>query len=83
MNSIRSRLLLWQISALLVTAMVVSALTYRLAPKGFNELQDDELEQIRAFAEAHEMTVDLHHRQRRGGDGGGQPAGGTGGRRAR
>ncbi|MGI9218982.1 MAG: sensor histidine kinase [Hydrogenophaga sp.] len=56
MNSIRSRLLLWQISALLVTAMVVSALTYRLALKGFNELQDDGLEQIAHTVLRHDET---------------------------
>lgn len=56
MNSIRSRLLLWQISALLVTALVVSALTYRLALKGFNELQDDGLEQIAHTVLRHDET---------------------------
>lgn len=56
MNSIRSRLLLWQISALLVTALVVSALTYRLALKGFNEVQDDGLEQIAHTVLRHDET---------------------------
>ncbi len=56
MSSIRSRLLLWQISALLVTALVVSALTYRLALKGFNEVQDDGLEQIAHTVLRHDET---------------------------
>lgn len=56
MNSIRSRLLLWQISALLVTALVVSALTYRLALNGFNEVQDYGLEQIAQTVLRHDET---------------------------
>ena len=56
MNSIRSRLLLWQISALLVTALVVSVLTYRLALNGFNEVQDYGLEQIAHTVLRHDET---------------------------
>lgn len=56
MSSIRSRLLLWQISALLVTALVVSALTYRLALNGFNEVQDYGLEQIAQTVLRHDET---------------------------
>lgn len=56
MSSIRSRLLLWQISALLVTALVVSLLTYRLALDGFNEVQDYGLEQIAHTVLRHDET---------------------------
>lgn len=56
MSSIRSRLLLWQISALLITALVVSTLTYRLALEGFNEVQDYGLEQIAHTVLRHDET---------------------------
>lgn len=56
MNSIRSRLLLWQISALLVTALVVGVLTYRLALQGFHEVQDSGLEQIAHTVLRHDET---------------------------
>lgn len=46
MNSIRSRLLLWQIGALLLASLLASALTYDLAWRGFNRLRDYGLEQI-------------------------------------
>jgi len=46
MNSIRQRLLLWQITALVVAAVLVSALTYRLAFNGFNRVRDYGLQQI-------------------------------------
>lgn len=56
MSSIRSRLLLWQISALLITALVVSMLTYRLADDGFNEVQDFGLEQVAHTVLRHDET---------------------------
>ncbi len=46
MNSIRQRLLFWQIGALLVTGLIVSAVTYQLAWDGFNRIRDYGLEQI-------------------------------------
>lgn len=46
MNSIRQRLLFWQISALLVTAVLISFLTYELAWRGFRQVRDYGLEQI-------------------------------------
>lgn len=46
MNSIRRRLLFWQISALVVTGLLVSLITYALAWNAFNRLRDDNLEQI-------------------------------------
>jgi signal transduction histidine kinase len=46
LNSIRQRLLLWQIGALLVTGVLVSVLTYLLAWNGFNRIRDYGLEQI-------------------------------------
>jgi len=46
MNSIRGRLLLWQISALLLTGFLASVLTYLLAWDAFNRIRDYGLEQI-------------------------------------
>lgn len=46
MNSLRRRLILWQISALLVTGALASLITYSLAWDGFNRLRDYNLEQI-------------------------------------
>lgn len=46
MNSIRSRLLLWMISSVLVTTLVVGFLTARLTWSGFNNVRDMGLEQI-------------------------------------
>ena len=40
MNSIRGRLLLWQISALLLTGLLVSVITYMLAWDAFNRMRD-------------------------------------------
>lgn len=44
--SIRGRLLLWQISALLLTGLLASAITYLLAWDAFNRIRDNGLEQI-------------------------------------
>lgn len=46
MNSIRGRLLLWQIGALLLTGLIASVVTYLLAWDGFNRVRDFGLEQI-------------------------------------
>ena len=46
MNSIRGRLLVWQISALLLTAILASLITYLLAWDAFNRIRDYGLEQI-------------------------------------
>ena len=46
MNSIRARLLVWQISALLLTGLLVSVITYLLAWDAFNRIRDYGLEQI-------------------------------------
>ncbi|WP_306605041.1 ATP-binding protein [Azonexus sp.] len=46
MNSIRKWLAIWQISALLLTALLVTLLTYHLAWDGFNRIRDYSLEQI-------------------------------------
>jgi two-component system OmpR family sensor kinase len=56
MNSIRSRLLLWQITAVLLTALVVGVLTSRLAWEGFNQLRDLGLEQIAYTVVRHDET---------------------------
>ncbi len=45
-NSIRGRLLLWQISALLLTGLLASVITYLLAWDAFNRVRDYGLEQI-------------------------------------
>jgi len=45
-NSIRGRLLLWQISALLLTGLLASAITFLLAWDAFNRIRDFNLEQI-------------------------------------
>ncbi len=45
-HAIATRLLFWQITALLVTALLVSALTYHLAWQAFNRVRDYGLEQI-------------------------------------
>ncbi len=46
MNSLRQRLLFWQISALVLTCILVSALTYHLAWQAFNRVRDFGMEQI-------------------------------------
>jgi len=46
MNSIRSRLLVWLIGALLLSSLLASALTYEMAWRGFNAIRDYGLEQI-------------------------------------
>ena len=46
MHSIRGRLLLWQISALLLTGVLASVITYLLAWDAFNRIRDYGLEQI-------------------------------------
>ena len=46
MNSIRQRLLFWQISALVLTCVVVSGFTYFLAWEAFNRVRDFGMEQI-------------------------------------
>ena len=56
MNSIRSRLLLWQISAVLITSVVVAVLSFRLAWSGFNNVRDLGLEQIAQTVIRHDET---------------------------
>lgn len=46
LNSIKSRLLLWQISSLLAAALMASALTFFVARQGFDQVQDFGLKQI-------------------------------------
>lgn len=46
MKSIRARLLIWLIGALLLTSLLASALTYEMAWRGFNTVRDYGLEQI-------------------------------------
>lgn len=58
MRSIRSRLLLWQISALLLTAVVVSVLIFRLAWVGFNDVRDQGLEQIAQTVLRHDPSLE-------------------------
>lgn len=46
MNSIRKRLLSWQIGAIIIAALLVSLITYQLAWDGFSRVRDFSLEQI-------------------------------------
>ncbi|MDP2809038.1 MAG: ATP-binding protein [Rhodocyclaceae bacterium] len=58
MNSIRSHLLVWQISALLVTGLLVSVITYLLAWDAFNRIRDNGLEQIAYSIVRHGVEYD-------------------------
>ncbi|MDD5389548.1 MAG: ATP-binding protein [Gallionellaceae bacterium] len=58
MSSIRGRLLLWQISALLLTGLLVSVITYLLAWDGFNRIRDYGLEQIAYSVVRHGVQYD-------------------------
>lgn len=57
-NSIRRRLLLWQIGALIVTGILASLITYSLAWDGFNRLRDYGLEQIAYSIVRHGVVAD-------------------------
>jgi signal transduction histidine kinase len=57
-NSIRGRLLLWQISALMLTGLLVSIITYVLAWDAFNKLRDNGLEQIAYSVVRHGVQYD-------------------------
>jgi signal transduction histidine kinase len=57
-NSIRGRLLLWQISALMLTGLLVSGITYILAWDAFNEIRDYGLEQIAYSVVRHGVQYD-------------------------
>ncbi len=46
MNSIRRQLLIWQITSLLLTGLLVSVLTYSITWSGFNKSRDYTLEQV-------------------------------------
>jgi two-component system OmpR family sensor kinase len=56
LNSIRSRLLLWQMSALLMVALIAGALTYAFARRGFDEVRDYGLVQIASSVLRHDET---------------------------
>jgi len=58
MNSIRSHLLLWQITALVVTGILVSVITYLLAWDAFNRIRDNGLEQIAYSIVRHGVEYD-------------------------
>jgi two-component system, OmpR family, sensor kinase len=58
MNSIRGRLLLWQISALLLTGLLASVITYGLAWDAFNRIRDYSLEQIAYSVVRHGIEYD-------------------------
>ncbi len=57
-NSIRGRLLLWQISALVLTGLLVSVITYLLAWDAFNRIRDYGLEQIAYSVVRHGVEYD-------------------------
>lgn len=46
MNSIRRQLLIWQITSLLLTGLLVSGVTYSITWSGFNKSRDYTLEQV-------------------------------------
>ena len=46
MKGIRQRLLIWQITALVITGVLASVLTYQMAWSGFNRVRDYGLQQI-------------------------------------
>lgn len=56
MNSIRARLLLWLISSVLITSVVVAVLSFQLAWSGFNNVRDLGLEQIAQTVMRHDET---------------------------
>lgn len=58
MKSIRSRLLILQTSALVVTALAISLMTFRLAWNGFNNVRDLGLEQIAETVLRHDASLD-------------------------
>ena len=58
MSSIRGRLLLWQISALMLTGLLVSIITYLLAWVAFNKIRDYGLEQIAYSVVRHGVQYD-------------------------
>lgn len=58
MKSIRSHLLILQTSALIVTALVVSLMTFRLAWNGFNDVRDLGLEQIAETVLRHDASLE-------------------------
>lgn len=58
MTSIRRQLLLWQISALLVTGLLASLVTYSVAWNGFNRIRDYGLEQIAYTVVRHGVEYD-------------------------
>lgn len=68
MSSIRNRLLLWQIGALIVTGLLVSFLAYSLAWNGFNNVRDYTLEQVAYSILRHGVELDaegISDRERR------------------
>ena len=57
-NTIRGRLLLWQISALMLTGLLASVITYLLAWDAFNKIRDYGLEQIAYSVVRHGVQYD-------------------------
>jgi two-component system, OmpR family, sensor kinase len=56
LRSIRSRLLFWQISALLLTALLTGLLSYQFARHGFDQARDYGLQQIAESVMRHDET---------------------------
>lgn len=56
MNSIRAHLLVWQLSALLIAALIAGTLTYAFARRGFDQVRDYGLEQIAHSVLRHDVT---------------------------
>lgn len=57
-NTIRGRLLLWQISALMLTGLLASIVTYMVAWDAFNKIRDYGLEQIAYSVVRHGVQYD-------------------------
>lgn len=57
-NAIRRQLLAWQIGALLITAALVSLVTYALAWNAFNRVRDFTLEQVAYTVVRHGVVTD-------------------------
>ncbi len=61
MNSIRRQLLIWQITSLLLTGLLVSVVTYSITWSGFNKARDYTLEQVAHAIMRHGVEPSSEH----------------------
>lgn len=61
MNSIRRQLLIWQITSLLLTGLLVSVVTYSITWSGFNKARDYTLEQVAHAIMRHGVESSSEH----------------------